>query len=267
MPKSIAIQGQTPFSSRTLVIARYTLIEAWRNRFGLLLAGIIVAALLASVFVRQQAITESTRSQIAFLAAALRAGSVFLICIAVIQGSVREIQEKGLEMMLSLDLPRASYLVGKFIGYALLCLVCAVVVSLPLLMLADFSDVLRWAYTHLLELWIVIAFAVLCVTSFSQFASAATLVLAFYVLARSVTAIQLMSQSTIAASGPAAEFTAFLVEFIALVLPRMDAFTQTAWLIDAPVTPLTIPGASLQAAIYVTLLLSAAIFDLHRRNL
>jgi ABC-type transport system involved in multi-copper enzyme maturation permease subunit len=266
MPKSIANQVLTPFFARTLVIARYTLIEAWRNRFGLLLAGMVIAAVLASFFVRQQTITESSRSQVAFLAATLRAGSVFIVAITVIQGSVREFHDKVLELMLSLDLPRSSYLAGKFIGYACLGVACTAVVSLPLAMLADLHNVLLWAYTHLLELWIVTAFAMLCVTTFSQVASAAAMVLAFYVLARSITAVQLMSQSTIAASGPATDSAAFLADAIALVLPRMDAFTQTAWLIDAPVNPMTMPGATLQTAIYVTLLLGAAMFDLHRRN-
>ena len=136
------------------------MLEAWRNRFGLLLAAFIVAAVLASIFVRQQSITESTRSQIAFLAATLRAGAVFIVAITVIQGSVREAQDKVLELMLSLDLPRGNYLTGKFLGYACLGVASAMAVSLPLLVLTDFQSVLQWAYTLLLELWIVTAFAI-----------------------------------------------------------------------------------------------------------
>lgn len=267
MPKSSAIHVLTPVTARTLAIARYTLLEAWRNRFGLLLAGMVIAAVLASMFVRQQTITETTRSQVAFLAAALRAGSVFIVVITVLQGSVREFNDKVLELVLSLDLPRSSYLAGKFLGYACLGVICTVVVSLPLVLLSDSQTVLPWAYTHLLELWIVTAFAVFCITTFTQLASAATLVLGFYFLARSITAIQLMSQSTIVDTGPTADYAALLADAIAMVLPRLDAFAQTAWLIGAPASPLTMSGASVQTAIYVALLLAAAMFDLHRRNL
>ena len=52
-----------------------------------------------------------------------------------------------------------------------------------------------------------------------------------------------------------------------MVLPRLDAFTQTAWLTGAQASPLTMSGATVQTAIYVALLLAAAMFDLHRRNL
>ena len=266
MFKSSANPALTPLTARTLAIARYTLLEAWRNRFAFLLIGMIVAAVLASIFVRQQAITETARVQAAFLASTLRIGSVFIVATYVLQGSLREFHDKVLELMLSLDLPRSSYLAGKFLGYALLGVGCAAVVSLPLLVLSEPKNVLLWAYTHMLELWIVAAFALFCITTFTQFLSAATFVLAFYLLARSITAIQLISQSTLAEPGLATDFGAFLADVIALVLPRLDAFTQTAWLVDAPLIPISMASATFQTAIYVTLLLAAAMFDLHRRN-
>ncbi len=266
MSKSIANSPVTPLTKRILTIARYTVFEAWRNRSWLLLLGIVVFVLLSSVFVRQQAITESDRVQVAFLASTLRIASVFLVALTVLQGSVREFHDKVLELMLSLDLPRAAYLAGKFLGYAALCVCCAAVVSLPLLTLSAPLDVLRWAGTHMFELWIVAAFSLFCITTFSQLLPAAAFVLAFYLLARSITAIQLISQSTLNASGPANDFAAVLADAIAVVLPRLDAFTQTAWLVDSVAQPLSMTGAVAQTSIYVVLLLCAAMFDLHRRN-
>lgn len=255
-----------PLTARILAIARYTVLEAWRNRSVLLLAGMVILALLASLFVRQQAITESDRAQVAFLASITRIGSVFLLVITVLQGSIREFHDKVLELMLSLDLPRSAYVAGKFFGYALLAAGYAAIVSLPLLLLSDPLSVLRWGFTHMFELWIVIAFALFCITAFSQLLAAAAFVLAFYLLARSITAIQLISQSTLAEPGPASDFATLLADAIALVLPRLDAFSQTAWLVTAVAEPLSMTAAIMQTTIYVALLLCAAMFDLHRRN-
>ncbi len=266
MAKSIAIPGWLPLIARILNIGRYTVLEAWRNRFALLMVGIVIAAVLASIFVRQQAITEADRMQAVFLASALRVASVFVVAIYVLQGTLREYQDKVLELMLSLDLPRWSYLAGKFLGYAVVSLCCAVIVALPLLLVCDPADVLIWAYTLVLELWMVAAFALFCMTTLTQLLPAATFVLAFYLLARSITAIQLISESTLAQPGLASDFGALLADAIALLLPRLDAFTQTAWLINAPVNPLSLTAAAAQTAIYVALLLAAAMFDLHRRN-
>ena len=266
MAKSISNFPDLSLRSRTLAIARFTLLEAWRNRLAWLLVGMVAVAFLVSVFMRQQAVTEASRVQLAFLASIVRAGSVFIVATYVLQGSVREFHDKVLDLMLSLDLPRSSYLAGKFLGYALLSTCCACAVSLPLLLLADPYHVSVWAYTHLLELLIVAALALFCVTTFPQFLSAAAFVLAFYVLARSITAIQLVSQSTLAPPGLTADFASFLANTIALVLPHLDAFAQTAWLVGAPGTPVSMAAATVQSAIYVTLLLLAAMFDLHRRN-
>lgn len=266
MFKSIANPILLPLTTRVLAIARFTVLEAWRNRLGLLLGGLVIVALLASIFVRQQTITESARAQMAFLASTLRLGSVFVLTMTVLQSSVREFNDKVLELMLSLDLPRAAYLAGKFIGYASLGAGFAAVVSLPLLLMSPPQNVLLWACTHVLELWMVAAFALFCITTFSQLLPAATFVLAFYLLARSITAIQLVSQSTLVEPGLANDFAEFLVKAIALLLPRLDAFTQTAWLIDTPANPLALAAAGMQTVIFVTLLLSAAMFDLHRKN-
>ena len=266
MPKSISKPALTPLCSRVFAIARYTILETWRNRSWILLIAMVVVVFLASVFVRQQAITESARIQTAFLASVLRLGTVFIIAMTVLQGSVRELNDKVLELLLSLDLPRPAYLVGKFLGYATLGVVCAVVVALPLLFLSEPLHVLKWASVHMLELWIVIALALFCITTFSQLLPAAAFVIAFYLLARSITAIQLISHSTLVEAGPASDFAALLVGGIALVLPRLDAFTQTAWLVDATAQPLSITSAIIQTAIYVLLLLFAAMFDLNRRN-
>jgi ABC-type transport system involved in multi-copper enzyme maturation permease subunit len=251
---------------RTLTIARYTLLEAWRNRFLLTLFAVVAALWLASVFVQQLAITESERIQVGFLAATLRVAAAFMIGLYVLQGLLREFHDKVVELVLSLDLPRASYVLGKFCGYFLLCAAAALIVSLPLALHADWPDVATWAFTLMLELWLLAALAVFCMTTFTQLMPAATFLLAFYLLARSIAAIQLMSASTLFGTGFGPQAAAFVADLLALILPRLNAFTQTAWLVGAQPVPISLAGAALQTAIYSALLLSAAMFDLYRRN-
>jgi len=50
-----------------------------------------------------------------------------------------------------------------------------------------------------------------------------------------------------------------------LLLPRLDEFTQTSWLIDGG-APSALGGVFVQTAIYVALLLAAAMFDFYRKN-
>jgi ABC-type transport system involved in multi-copper enzyme maturation permease subunit len=253
-------------TARIGAIARYTVLEAWRNRLALLVLVVVALLFLLSWFAASLAITESLRLQTAVAASLLRLASVFLVTLYILNGLAREFNDKVVDLMLSLDLPRPTYLLGKFCGFALVALAVAAIATLPLLVLAPAPAALAWGSSLALELLIVAAAAVFCATTFTQLLGAAAFVTAFYLLGRSVTAIQLMSSASLVAdNGTTQEAGAWLADALAFLLPRLDAFTQTAWLLDGmqPGALLAVAG---QAVIYATLLLAAAMFDLYRRT-
>jgi ABC-type transport system involved in multi-copper enzyme maturation permease subunit len=247
-------------------ISRYTLLEAWRNRFLALVAALIVFLYVASLFVKELAITESAQIQTGFLAAAVRLVAVFLVALHVLQGLSRDFQDKGVEIILSLDLPRAGYVLGKFGGHLVLVVAVSILCMLPFFTLSLPGAALRWGASLMLELSLVAAAAIFCMVTFSQLFGAATFVAGFYLLGRSITAIQLMSTSTLAGTELGSRAAAFLADAISFLLPRLDTFTQSAWLIGVPGVPHRFADAALQTLIYVALLLGAALFDLHRRS-
>ena len=58
-----------------------------------------------------------------------------------------------------------------------------------------------------------------------------------------------------------------VIEALALVLPSLERWTSTAWLVGQP-APWSDIGVLLgQAAVYVVLLTAAAVFDFYRKNL
>ena len=252
---------------RVGAIARYTVLEAWRNRLIVLVVLAVALLTLLSLFARELAVTESGRLQTAILASTLRVASVFLVALYILNGLTREFNDKVLELMLSLDLPRPAYLMGKFLGYAIVALAVAAVVTVPVLVLAPIHPALAWGCSLALELLIIAALCVFCITTFAQLLPAAAFVTAFYLLARSISAIQLMSTSTLlGVNGYGQKASAMLADALAVALPRLDAFTQTAWLAnDAGAQPAFL-NILLQTVIYVGLLLAAAMFDLYRKN-
>lgn len=251
---------------RALGIARYTLLEAWRNRFPIMVLVVVGTLYVIGLFVRELAITESSRVQIGFVASFSRLAAVFMVALYVLQGLAREAQDKVAEIIFSLDLPRAVYVLGKYLGYALVCAGVSAICALPVLTLAPGAAALAWGASLMLELWLIAAASVFCMVTFSQLLPAATFVAGFYLLGRSISAIQLMSASTLAGSDWSARAAAFVADLLSLVLPRTEAFTQTAWLLDADPVPITGVGMTVQVLVYVVLLLAAAMFDLYRRN-
>jgi len=250
-----------------LPIARYTLLEALRNRL-LWLALILVAAGLAfTQFLQQVAITESSQIQTALLAALLRVGAVFMLAGFVVTSMVREFNDKVMELVLSRPLRRSSYFLGKFAGYAAVALALALIASLPLALFAPAPQLAVWGLSLASELVLVAAFALFFVLTLTQVMSALAAVTGFYLLSRSISALQIMADSPLSDSvGPGQKVVNFVIDAIAFLLPGLDRMTQTGWLIYGAPTAAEMAQLLAQSAAYALLLCGAALFDLQRKN-
>jgi len=253
--------------SRIATIARYTLLEALRTRLPALVLTTLLALLAASFFIESISVTEGARFQAGFYATGMRLASVFIATLYVLVSVTRELDDKGLDVLLALDLPRAHYVLGKLAGFLAIALLIALAASLPLAWLAAPQAAMQWLVSLGLELAIVVALALFCILTFSQLTPAASFVLAFYLLARSLTAIRLMGAHPLAGADTLShQVIQFLVEILALILPSFDAWTQTAWLVNEPASWSALLQLAGQSALYVVLLAAAAMFDFYRKN-
>lgn len=248
-------------------IAYYTLLEALRTRLLWLMLFILLIIFGGSLFVQQLAITESSRFQIAFLGAALRLASVFILSLYIISSMSREFSERGFELILSLDLTRTSYVLGKLCGYATLALLLAMLNGLLLVWFTAAPQALLWATSLLCELLIIAAFSLFCAMTFRQMMPATSLILGFYLLARSMSAILLIGGAPLLQDNALShQFMLTLINSIALVLPRLDMFTQTVWLTEQSGHWSALAPILIQTSIYAVLLTSATLFDAYRKN-
>ncbi len=250
-----------------LAISRYTLLEARRTRLPLLLAAALALILALAFFIAELAVIESARLQTSFYAAGARLAAVFIVAAHVLGSITREFNDKGIDALLALDLPRSHYILGKLGGFLAIAALVALITGLPLMAQAPALAVAQWGAALVLELSVVAAFSLFCVIAFGQFIPAAALVLAFYLLARSLTTIQLISAHPLTGAGTLShEVGRWLVDALALVMPALDRWPQTAWLVDAAAPWPLFGGLLVQALLYVALLAGAAMVDFHRRN-
>ena len=253
--------------SQIATIARFTVLEAVRTRLPWLFVIVLAVILGAAYFLQQLAITESARIQIGFAAAATRFAAVFLVSLYVLTSVVRELNDKGLELVLSFELHRTDYILGRQLGFVLIALLVAVLAAVPQLALAPLPAVALWGLALALELAIVAALSLFCIVTFTQLLPAASFVFCFYLLARALTAIRLMSDTPLVGGDSLAHrVISWLVDGLALVLPALDRYAPSAWLADgAPGWPV-LGALALQTLIYAVLLTAAATFDFYRRN-
>jgi ABC-type transport system involved in multi-copper enzyme maturation permease subunit len=250
-----------------LTIAGYTLLEARRNRLAWVLALFALGAIGIGGFLGQLALTESRELQAALLAAVLRLGAVFLVATFVVTSMVREANDKGLELLLALPLPRAAYLLGKLLGFAMLALLPALLFGALALLYAAPGQAALWSASLLCELWIVAAFSLLCGLSFSQVLPALAASAAFYVLARAAAGLQLLGHAAGTAPSFAQQAIGAGVDAVTALLPQLDRYTRSEWLVYHSGSLEQLLPLLAQTAIYIALLTAAALFDLYRKEI
>ncbi|HYH42468.1 MAG TPA: ABC transporter permease [Burkholderiales bacterium] len=254
-------------SNRIATIGRYAVLEALRTRLPGLTALSIAVVLGASFFVREITITDSVRFQTAFYAATARFAMFFLAALHVISSISRDFHEKGLDMALALDLPRSHYVLGKLCGFLAIAVALAIAATLPLFALTGWEATAIWGLSLALELTIVVALSLFCVITFTSIMPAASFVLAFYLLARALTAMRLISAHPVAGSeAPSHKVMSWVIEGLALVVPALDRWTRTEWLVDGTGSWPMLASLAGYTAMFGVVVVAAAIFDMQRRN-
>lgn len=253
--------------SMPLTIARYTLLEALRNRLLWLLVGAALGAVGLAGFLHELALTESGQLQAALLGAVLRLAAVFLMATFVITSMVREANDKGLELLLALPMPRSVYLAGKLAGFGALAVLPALLFGALALAVAPPDQAALWALSLLCECWIVAAFSLLCVLTLQQVLPALAAALAFYVMARAIGALQLMGMAGSARSDLGQHVLGCAIDLLGLLLPHLDQFTRSDWLVYHGGTGADLLAVLVQTALYVGLMAAAGLFDLYRKQI
>src|SRR5258706_8389315 len=248
-------------------LARFVFLEALRSGLPWLAAAGIVLAVGLAAFLAEVALAESRALQIAIVAAALRAGAVFLVVAHVASSTLREINDKGLELMLALPLRRSTHYLGRLAGFAACGLALAAVFALPLFLLAAPHAVLLWWFSLACEAAFAAAAALFFSMTLAQLVPAMAATLGLYLLGRVIGAIQAIAAGPLAAPSLGADVQRMSVEALALLLPRLDAATRSDWLLYG--APAIGPYAAGLAGllVYAALLTAAGLFDFHRRSL
>ena len=253
--------------SQILTISKFTLIESLRNRL-LLLSFLVIGISFGLVeFIGDLAITEHRVTQVAILAAFLRMSAVLIVTLFVVSSSVRELHDKTLEMILAMPIHRASYYLGKLIGYLHIALLVSIIFGALLMFYASPDQVAIWVVSLFLELVLVVALSLVMLFTFNQVPSALTGVLIIYGASRIATSIFLMSKFPIIAhTSMSQKFMDGFIELLTWLLPDLHRFTQTEWLAYNTAEWHMLLPLFTQTAIYLVFLSFIALFDFYRKN-
>lgn len=245
-------------------IARFSLIEAIRGKIIWIISGLLVLAILLSLFISQTALTETRESQVALMVGFLRLSSVLVMIFFVVSSVARDFQDKSIELLFAISIPRYQVFIGKFLGFSLLSFLISIFYLFPLMFYAEPVAVSVWALSFWFELSLVALLSLIFILSLENVALSLMTSIGVYVLMRIMPAIQSMGD------GPFQDslFNRLMnkvLDFIDLVLPRLDHFSQSSWLVSGSVSSIDLINMLLEFLLFVVLFVLIGVIDLKRK--
>jgi len=248
-------------------IAIYVLLEALRTRFFAVIMIVLLMGIGLTSFLGQVAIVETQAIQSSLLAAFLRLTAIYIVSLFVITSMVHEFNDRSIYLLLSLPMQRSTYFLGKFTGFFLMATITALLFGSALLSFVPYQQVGLWTLSLLCEMLIISTLSFWCVLTFHHTIQSFSVVLGFYLLARSIGAMQLMAQGPLNSQSSIDQLINLIIQLLAALLPNLDRFTQSQWLVYHTGNGSNLLEITLQTMIYVSFLIALSLFDLYRKNL
>ncbi len=247
----------------------YILLTALRDWlfFGLLFG--LGVAVMVSGAMGDMAMVEPEQLKIAYSAASSRlilvVGLIVFICFHVRS----TFDTKEIDVFLSRPMSRASLVLAYWVGFS----VVAMLLALPAIAIIGWVGPMDsqgfgvWALTLASEILLVVAVALFCAFTLKSAVSAVMASLGFYVLSRMMGFFLATSNSSLLFQSTEANAASrMLMEYLAILVPRLDFFAKTHWLVYGVERMTDLWQPLLQAGIFIPLLLAATVIDFRRRQ-
>lgn len=251
-------------------IIRYTIITALRDWLLLGLILMIVAAYGMSVFMGSTALVEQQEMALAYFAGSSRIimviGMVVFVCFHV----RRLFDNREIELLLSKPISKIKFIIAYWLGLSLISFVVIAPVILIFMSLFKASSfgLFLWTSSVLCEIFLIIGFAMLASLIMRSAVSAVMSSFAFYLVCRLMGffSAALMADHNMLASGTIGHYMSYIIKPISVMVPRLDLFAKSSWLIYG-----TEPGTDIwvypvQTFVFAGVILSIAIFDFLRKE-
>lgn len=244
---------------------RFVLLTALRDRLFAGLFTLVAVSFALAIYLGDAALVEKGQTTVVYAGGAAR--TILILGLIIFQAfHIQRLYEtREIEALLSRAISRDKFIFSYWAGFAVVAVLLAAPI-IGLVMLFQWSGVgaVWWAASLILECFIVVAFAIFAGITLEKAVPAVFATVGFYILGRLMSFFLAISAST-----PAEGVNAIAIplsDFIALLLPRLDLFAQTRWLVYGPAPTESLLILFFQTCLYVPLLLLAAMFDLRRKR-
>ncbi|HEX7028777.1 MAG TPA: hypothetical protein VF268_16160 [Gammaproteobacteria bacterium] len=167
------------------IVAKYTLVEAYKRRFILLFCLTLITSLAVGGYAAGLAVVSKQYTLAAFYGFCARIAAVTLLAGYIILNESRALESDRASLAFGLPIHRAQYLAAKWLAYLAVALVMALLAALPLtIMPVSAANLLSWTLSLYCELLIVISVSLMLSLIFTQPLLSLLVFGVFYLFAR-----------------------------------------------------------------------------------
>lgn len=256
-----------------LTLIRYVLLTAMRDR---LFAGLWVLLVLVyglALFIGNTALSEQAAMAVSLFAGASRmllvAGLTVFACFHV----QRAFDYKEIDAILAKPLSRSEFIGGYAGGFALLAGVMLIPVVCLCLTFSQtwthMTGLAVWTGSLFLEVVTVVMFSLLTALMIRSAFASVLATLGFYIIGRLIgffLAAMHNPASMIGNGDRWQEVLLWILKILSTVIPRLDLFAKSQWLLYGVPMLSDLWLFLLQAVVFIGLLLSMAVYDLKRKQ-
>ncbi|MDK9722530.1 MAG: hypothetical protein OEL53_15245 [Rhodospirillales bacterium] len=250
---------------------RYVLLTALRDRLFLTILVLAALVYLAAGFLGDAALAEGRDLKLSLAAGSGRAVLVAGL-LTFIAFHVRRMSEnRELETLLARPISRTGFVMAYGLGLSAVAALLALPLALGLLFFSpDIGGLLVWGLSLLEEAVIVAALGLFAALALETAVSAVLAAGGIYILARLMSVFIGIAEKRLVESETQNQTLDLLVRLglkaLSILLPRLDVYAQSAWLVYGPPALETVFFLLAQTLVYVPLLLLASVFDLRRKR-
>jgi len=246
---------------------RYIMITALRDWLFIgLLAGILLATMISATL-GSTAFLEEKEMTITFAAGSSRLILIIGLIVFVCFHIRNAFDTKEIDVILSRPISRSNLVIAYWLGFAFVALLLTVpvVVIIGLIGVQSWSGFIGWSLSLLLETGLVVALALFSAFTLRSAVTSVIACMGFYALSRMMAFFIVTSQSGMVQEGKYV-FLKYVLQAISTMVPRLDLFAKTEWLIYGFNSSQDWLVYLIQTAIFVPLLLLASIADFRRKQ-
>lgn len=248
---------------------RYVLLTATRDRlfFGLL-ASVLVAAYISGVL-GSTAMLEPAQMTLSFTAASARV--ILMVGLIVFIGfhMKNAFEAREIDVLLSRPISRTSLVLSYWLGFAVVAalLVLPTIGLIALLGIVNQTGFLLWSLSLLLEALLVISIALFAALTLRSGVATVLASMAMYTLSRMMGFFLVTTQSgTLFKANEVNLGAKWLMAGISSVVPRLDFYAKSQWLIYGAKSYEDLTLFLFQSAVFIPLLVAASVIDFKRKQ-